>query len=97
VQATTTGKDEQSFIREVVGAPELKCVLTFDWQLQDIVVFCNDPAKISILGVDPTFNLGKFNLTVTTYSNLKVVDRVTRAHPTMIGPLILSQKKTFDS
>ena len=50
-----------------------------------------------VLGVDPTFNLGKFNLTVTTYSNLKVVDRVTRGHPTMMGPLLLSQKKTFDS
>ena len=89
-------RDEQSFTREVVGALELRCVLSFDWQLQDIVVFCNDPAKNSVLGVDPTFNLGKFNLTVTTYSNLKAVDRVTRAHPTMIGPLLLSQKKTFD-
>ena len=90
-------KDERPFIREVVGAPELRCVLVFDWQLQDIVIFCNDPARNSIFGVDPTFNLGKFNLTVTTYSNLKVVDRATRAHPTMIGPLLLSQKKTFDS
>ena len=90
-------RDEQSFTREVVGAPELRCVLSFDWQLQDIVVFCNDPAKNSVLGVDPTFNPGKFNLTVTTYSNLKVVDRVTRGHPTTMGPLLLSQKKTFDS
>lgn len=73
------------------------CVLGFDWQLQDVVTCCNDPGKNSIFGVDPTFNLGKFNVTVTTYSNLKVVDRVTRAHPTMIGPLLLSQKKTFES
>ena len=43
-------RDEQSFTREIVGAPELRCVLSFDWQLQDIVVFCNDPAKNSVLG-----------------------------------------------
>ena len=61
------------------------------------MICCNDPTNNSVFGVDPTFNLGKFNVTVTTHSNLKVVDRVTRAHPTMIGPLLLNQKKTFDS
>lgn len=90
-------RDELPFIRKVVGAPELRCILGYDWQLEDIVTFCTNPAKNAIFGVDPTFNLGKFNVTVSCYSNLKVVDRVTGVHPTMIGPLLLSQTKTFDS
>jgi hypothetical protein len=90
-------RDEQSFIREVTGAPEFRCILGFDWQLQDISTFCTDPAQIPVFGADPTFNLGRFNVTVTTFHNLKVVDRATGKHPTMIGPLLLSQTKSFDS
>ena len=38
-------RDEQPFIREVVRAPELWCILGYDWQLEDIVTFCTNPAK----------------------------------------------------
>lgn len=93
-QQLLTGKP---FIQEVIGAPELRCVLAFKWQLEEIIQFCTVPANFSILGVDPTFNLGKFNLTVTTYKNLKVVDRRKGHNPMMIGPLLLSQTKKFDS
>jgi hypothetical protein len=50
-----------------------------------------------VFGADPTFKLGRFNVTVTTLQNLKVVDRVNGNHPTMIGRLLLSQTKSFDS
>ena len=90
-------RDEQPFIREVTGAPELRCILGFDWQLRDVATFCTDPAQISVFGADPTFNLGRFNVTVTSLQNLKVVDRVYGHHPTMIGPMLLSQTKSFDS
>ena len=53
--------------------------------------------SFSVLGVDPTFNLGRFNVTVTTFRNLKVTDKVAGHHPIMIGPLLLSQTKTFDA
>ncbi len=86
-------RDEQPFIREVIGAPEMRCILGYDWQLKDIVHFCTNPTKFSVFGADPTFNLGKFNATVTSYSNVKVIDRVTGGHPTMIGPILLSQTK----
>ena len=69
----------------------------FDWQLQDLVTFCTDPEEFSVLGADPTFNLGRFDVTVTSYCNLKVVDRVSGHHPTMIGPILISQTKTFDA
>lgn len=43
-------------------------VLAFDWTLHDIERFCTiDQPDKSILTVDPTFNFGDFNVTVTTY------------------------------
>ena len=89
--------DEKSFIKEVTGAPELRCVLGYNWQIEDLITFCTDPESFSVLGVDPTFNLGLFNVTVTTFRNKKVVDKVSGHHPIMIGPLLLSQTKTFDA
>ena len=89
-------REEIPFIREVTGAPELRCILGFDRQLGDLATFCSDPAEFSILGADPTFNLGRFDVTVTSYRNLKVVDRSSGRHPIMIGPMLISQTKTFD-
>lgn len=90
-------RDELPFIREVTGAPELRCILGFDWQLHDLATFCIDPEGFSIFGADPTFNLGRFNVTVTSYRNLKVLDRASGNHPTMIGPMLISQTKSFDA
>lgn len=94
-QQMSLGTD--SFIREVIGAPELRCVLGFDWQLEEIEQFCTDPLNFTIFSADPTFNLGKFNLTVTTYRHLKVITRRDGHHPIMIGPLLLSQTKTTET
>ena len=69
-------RNEQPFIREVTGAPELHCVLGFDGLLEDLAMFCTEPEDISVFGADPMFNLGRFNVTVTLYRNLKVVDAV---------------------
>lgn len=88
--------EEEQFIREVTGAPELKCVLAYDWQLEEIKQFCTDPSEFCTFTADPTFNLGAFNLTVTTYRNLKVVTRRDGNNPLMIGPLLLSQTKTAE-
>ena len=58
--------------------------------------FCTEPEDMSVFG-DPTFNLGRFNMTVTSYRNLKVVDAVKGHHPAMIGPMLISQTKSFDA
>jgi hypothetical protein len=43
-------------------------VLYEDWQLVDLKHFCASTAfGTNILGVDPTFDCGDFDLTVTTY------------------------------
>lgn len=90
------GNRESVFIREVTG-PELRTVLGFDWQLRDMVRFCTNPAKFAVFGVAPTFNLGKFHLTVTTYRNLMLKDKKTGKPPLMLGPMLLHQRKTFDT
>ena len=91
------GNPKTAFVREVSCAPELRCVMCYIDQLADIVRFCTNPNNFGILGADLTFNLGKFNVTVTTYTNLLVVDRKTRKHPVMIGPLFMHQAKTYDA
>ena len=75
----------------------MRCVLAYDWQLRDVATFCTNPAQFSVFGADLTFNLGRFNVTVTSYRNLKVVDRAKGHHPAMIGPMLLSQTKSFDA
>ena len=48
-------------------------LIAMDYTLDDLVRFCTNPHnfRLSILGVDPTtFNLGEFDVTVTTYRHL---------------------------
>ena len=88
------GNRESAFIREVTG-PELRTDLGFDWQLRDMVRFRANLAKFAVFGVDPTFNLGRFHLTVTTYRNPMLKDRKTGKPSLMLGPMLLHQRKTL--
>ena len=94
------GKGSQ-FIRVVTGAPEPMAILSFDWTLNDLVRFCTNKESFSTLGVDPTFNLGSFHITVTTYEH-KMLHKIrtslsVMSHPTMMGPLLIHQRKTFST
>ena len=42
-------------------------VLAYDWTLRDLERFCVQPEIFTVLSVDPTFNLGSFHVTVSTY------------------------------
>ena len=42
-------------------------VLALDWIIDDLVRFCTNGDEFCVLGFDPTFNLGSFDVTVTTY------------------------------
>ena len=66
------------FIRCVQGAPDAMCVLARERQLTDMVRFCTNPNEFSIVGLDPTFNLGDFSVTVSTYRHLQLYDRTTK-------------------
>ena len=85
------------FIRNVLGAPDAMCILAQDRQLNDMVRFCCDPKLFSIVGVDPTFNLGDFSVTVTTYRHLQLLNRSTKKPPVLVGPILVHQRKTMQS
>ena len=42
---------------------------------------------------DPTFDLGAFSVTTTTYGHLNLINRCSGMNPVMIGPLLSHQKK----
>ena len=80
------------------AAPYSMMVLAFDWMLDDVVRFYTVPGNCSVLSVDPTFSLGSFDVTVTTYGHLLLTmkDRKLK-HPTMIGPLFIHVRKDFSA
>ena len=87
----------QHFIREVKTLREPGIVVAVDRQLDDLVRFCTDDAEFGILTVDPTFSLGAFDVTVTTYRHLMLKCRRTRNYPAFIGPVLIHFKKSFST
>ena len=85
--------NKDAFVRVVNAAPYPMMVLAFDWMLDDLVRFCTVPGSFSVLSVDPTFSLGSFDVTVTTYRHLLL--KSGEKHPYMIGPLFVHLKKDF--
>ena len=69
------------------------CVLATDQQLTDFECFCTGNES-SVLSVDPTYNLGLFYVTPTTFRNLTVETRQ-HSHPILLGPILVHQTKTF--
>ena len=85
-----------SFVKIVTGAPFPMMMLAFDWMLEDLVRFCTSYTSFSILGIDPTFSLGAFDVTVTTYRHLLLIAKDDiHKHPVLIGPLFVHVKKIF--
>ena len=83
------------FVQEVTCAPEPMAVLATSQQLLDLERFCCDPAEFTIMGVDPTFNLGEFSVTPTVYQHLMVCDKRTGKSPWLLGPILVHYKKEF--
>ena len=54
----------RKFIRTVNFDTSPSSVLATDHQLQNLVRFCTKPGAACVLGIDPTFNLGTFYVTV---------------------------------
>ena len=54
------------FVRDVKAAPDSALVLATDQQLDDIERFCTCPDEFCVATVDPTFNLGDFDVTPLT-------------------------------
>ena len=82
-----------AFIRDVRTAPELAVVVTNHQQLQDIFDFCAMDHCWSIFGVDPTFNICSFNITISTYRH----PLLHNVHPVLLCPTMIHSSKTFES
>ena len=89
----------KNFVRNVSFDDSVMCVLSTDQQLGDLERFCvnKECSNTSILGIDPTFNRGNFYVTVTTYENLMLVNRKTTKHPVLIGPMLVHQRRTYET
>ena len=84
---------ETQFVREVTLAPQPVSFLFNKQQMKDLIKFCTNPVKFSIFQIDPTFDLGHFSVTTTTYEHLLLIDRKTKKHPSLLGPMFIHQKK----
>ena len=53
---------DDAFVQSVIAASEPMVVFCYNRQL-DMVRFLTDASSFTIMGVDPTFNFGDFNVT----------------------------------
>jgi hypothetical protein len=75
--------------------PEFNVLLCTDGQKDDIARFCCMGYGVS--GIDTTFNLGDYLVTLVTYRNGLLQNITTKESPVLIGPAWIHQKRTFDS
>ena len=85
-----SGQPDQS-IQSIRLVPDPTIVLFNTTQLNDLAQFCAASDKASVLGIDVTFNLGKFYVTLYAYQNFRVVNEKNK-HPVMIGPTLKDQQ-----
>ena len=85
-------ENPNQFIQSIRLVPAPSIVLFNQTQLSDIEHFCANHEKPSVLGIDVTFNLGKFYVTLCTYQNFDVVNYHGK-NPIMIGPALLHSSK----
>lgn len=87
----------KSFIRDVKAYPEPAIVLATEQQLLDLERFCCDSTDFCILTVDPTFSLGDYDVTPTTYRHLMLSSKRTCKPPVMLGPTMIHYRKNFST
>lgn len=89
------GRDPKiAFVRDIRVGAEPFCVVGTNGQLNDLKRFCCEPMEYRPLTVDPTFDFSPYNATPISYQHLMILRREARNHPTMIGPVLLHEKKT---
>ena len=100
LELSELAKDQENsdkrFVRDVRSAPEFTIFLANNRQLNDLERFCTNPDGFSILGIDTTFNIGQYYVTISTYRNMLMLTEK-HVEPVMVGPILIHQKKSFDS
>ena len=95
-------RSDGGMIKDLRIHPDLSCVVASNQQLDDLVRFCTSHVDCTVLGIDSTFNIGKYDVTFTTYNNLlletRAPDNTGRRHSlVMLGPAYIHNRKDFDS
>jgi hypothetical protein len=92
-------KAGECYVRSINSSPKPAIVIASDKQLHDLSRFCssNTHNKISIVTVDPTFSLGDFECTPTTYRHLLLITRRNKVHPVFLGPVLIHYRKNFST
>ena len=85
-----------TFVRSVQTGDDFFIFLSTNQQLNNLKRFCVGKC-CSILGVDPTFNICEYNVTISTYIHPLLIDKATKEHPVLRGPSITHSHKTFQS
>ena len=88
---------EEKFVRIVTASPEPMCILATDTQLLDLFRFATEPTNHSVVCIDPTFSLGNFSVTCLALRNLLVTDPRTGESPIILGPILVHQRKLFET
>ena len=88
---------ETAFVRKVQGAPDTMCILASNKQLCELERNATNPALFKIVSVDPTFNLGAFDVTVMTHEHGLVINKRTGKNPIVMGPLLVHKRKQFSN
>ena len=86
-----------AFVRDVRVGSEPLCVLASERQLNDLKWFCCYEREFKPLTVDPTFNIGRFNVTPISYQHLALENKNGGKHPTFIGPILIHEKKNEET
>ena len=94
--AASQRNSPNAFVWDVHNGDDFSIFLASNHQLQNIKRFCLEDCW-SILGVDSTFNICDYNVTMTTYKHPLLVAKTINQHPVMIGPSIIHSSKTFES
>ena len=84
------------FLREARTAPELILVLDNERQLDDVERF-GTRSSFTVLGVDPTFNMCDYNVTIATHRHPLLLVKNRDIHPVMLGPILIHTNKSFES
>ena len=87
----------EKFVQSVQAAPEPMAVLALEQQLIDLERFCTCEDGFTVAGFDPTFNCGKFSVTVMVYKNLLLQNHKDGTIPTFLGPMLVHQRKLKES
>ena len=77
------------------AAPDPALVLATDQQLDDMERFCTCADEFCVATVDPTFNLGDFDVTPLTYRNLLLETKRPGNYPIFLGSLLIHHRKNF--